>query len=222
LVSKVIIHISAFGRHFYVIYDVCWLTGINGPLSQLLGPLFPGRQVHMKARKSGMAEPTSYALQALTPIDAPALQALFDCCADFFELAEGEPVPPDAGHNIFTEGPPDWPLDDKFIFGVACGEAGLAAVLEGMWNYPEAGVGWIGLLLLDPASRGQGLGRWCSAAFDDLARQRGCTAAMLGVVEQNLPAQAFWSCMGYETVRVTEPQSMGNKIQRVIIMRKPL
>ncbi len=170
-----------------------------------------------------MAETPIYELKTLTPAtDAPALQALFDRCADFFELAEGEPVPPDAGHNIFTEGPPDRSLDDKFVMGVYCGEAGLAGVLEGMWNYPDPGTGWIGLLLLDPERRGQGLGRWCCAAFDELARQQGCKDAMLGVVEQNLPALAFWGSVGYETVRVTEPQSMGNKIQRVIIMRKTL
>jgi GNAT superfamily N-acetyltransferase len=93
-------------------------------------------------------------------------------------------------------------------------------VLEGMWGYPESGICWIGLLLFTPERRGQGIGRQLMAGFEDYARTHGCQAIMLGVVEENSGAFAFWQSLGFVLQRQTEPRPFGKKLQRVNVMQK--
>ena len=45
---------------------------------------------------------------------------------------------------------------------------------------------------------------------------------MLGVVEESERAYRFWSKMGFEFVRETEPRPFKNKTQTVRIMRREL
>ncbi|MHA7850628.1 GNAT family N-acetyltransferase [Roseovarius sp.] len=53
-------------------------------------------------------------------------------------------------------------------------------------------------LATDPASRRQGLGRACLAAFEDEARRRGAVQAFLEVAETNGAAVALYLAAGYQ------------------------
>jgi GNAT superfamily N-acetyltransferase len=155
-------------------------------------------------------------------IHRAAVQALLERGADYARLVEGQDPGPDAARELFTDGPPGHPLEDKFVIGLFDPPDALIAVLEGMRDYPDPGVWWIGLMLLDPAWRGRGLGAQLYRAFEAYAGEGGATALGLGVVEANAGARRFWERVGFAATRVTEPRRFGAREHAVIVMRRAL
>ena len=150
------------------------------------------------------------------------LQRLFDQCADFALLVEGEGVNPSAAQEIFQLLPAGKSLTDKFLYGILDRNQAVVGVLEGICDYPDKTSWWIGLLMLAPEVRRHGLGRKIIDAFSEYVRSNQGTAIMLGVVEENQVAYRFWQGLGFELVRHTEPRQFGRKIQKVYIMRRNL
>jgi GNAT superfamily N-acetyltransferase len=171
------------------------------------------------------ASPTTDSPVSARPLtverDAQALQALYDRCVDFALLSDGEPAAPTAGRNEFTAVPEGWTLADKFVFGVFAAER-LIAVIEGIRHYPEPGSYWLGLLLLDPDHRRQGLGSASYRAFESWARAEGAGEIQLTVIEDNAPALAFWSRMGFARVHTSEPKRHGKRVYAKHFMSKAL
>ncbi len=163
-----------------------------------------------------------YSVHRLRGEDVQALQTLYEACLDYMLLADGHPAGPHAAEEELKEVPPGRSADDKFMFGIVDSRNGLAGVLDVVRGYPEEGVWWIGLLLLLPGVRSQGVGQKVLDGFSEYVRGSGGNAILLGVVEENERAHRFWSKMGFELVRETEPQQMGNKTQTVRIMRREI
>jgi ribosomal protein S18 acetylase RimI-like enzyme len=150
------------------------------------------------------------------------LQRLFDKCADYVMLVDGETVSPPAAQEVFQSGPPGRSLRDKFLYGLLDRDGEIVGVLEGLRHYPDETIWWIGLLMLAPEVRGYGLGRKLVQGFCEYARSEQGTAVMLGVVEENRAAYRFWQQLGFELVRQTEPRPFGKKTQAVYVMRRAL
>lgn len=165
---------------------------------------------------------SGYTLRSLLDADIPVLQRLYEACADFVLLVDGTRVSPTAAEETFRDGPPGRSLDDKFLYGLFDGQGEMAAVLEGTRGYPDEGTWWIGLLMLAPGVRGQGLGCRLVSGFAGYAAGQGAAALMLGVVEENQAALAFWQRMGFTIQSKTEPRPFGEKLQCVYRMRRSL
>jgi ribosomal protein S18 acetylase RimI-like enzyme len=163
-----------------------------------------------------------YFICRLVPEQAEPLQRLFDQCADFAMLVEGEDVSPFAAQEIFHSAPAGKSISDKFLYGLLDSRGTIVGVLEGMQHYPDKDTWWIGLLLLAPGVRGRGLGRKIMEAFSEYVFSKQGTFIMLGVVEENQTAYRFWHQLGYELVRQTEPRTFGRKTQKVYVMRRGL
>ena len=163
-----------------------------------------------------------YIVRRLKPDDAVILQWLFDRCPDYAEIVEGEGVSPAASEELFQSFPPGGSFSNKLVTGIFHHRGEIDGVLEGMRHYPEENIGWIGLLLLAPDIRNQGMGRSLLEAFIDYARGNGGKAVMLGVVEDNRCAYRFWSQNGFDLVRKTEPRLFGKKNQPVFVMRRKI
>ena len=161
-----------------------------------------------------------YSVHRLELADAPALQQLLEKSADYALLVEGEYPSPTAAQEVFTAGPPDKSLDDKFVFGFIDCQKAVVGLLEGMRDYPTPATWWIGLFLLAPEIRGHGIGRRLLGSFLKYAASHGATAVMLGVVEENSRARQFWQRSGFEFVRKTEPRQFGQKMQAVYVLRQ--
>jgi ribosomal protein S18 acetylase RimI-like enzyme len=161
-----------------------------------------------------------YSVRALDHGDCPALQRLCERCADYTWIVEGRPVSPTAAEDILHDLPPGRSPEDKFIFGLVDREGEIAGVMEGIVDYPEKTIWWIGLLMLAPETRGQGIGRILVDAFAQSVSHQGGTGIMLGVVDENTDALRFWQSLDFEVVRVTEPRLFGQKIQPVIGMKR--
>ena len=163
-----------------------------------------------------------FSVHQLTPEDSGSIQTLFENCLDFMLLVDGRPAGNDAAEETFQDLPPGKSLQDKFVFGIFDRQHKLVGLLEVVRGYPDNITWWIGLLLLSPESRSQGLGKQVLEGFVKYVSSNGGQVIMLGVVEENQRAYSFWESTGFEFVRKTEPKQFGNKIQTVSIMRRSL
>jgi ribosomal protein S18 acetylase RimI-like enzyme len=161
-----------------------------------------------------------YSARRLAPDDAQNLQRLLEQCADYTEIVEGTGVSPAAAQELFQELPPGRTFSDKLVMGIINRVGDIIGVLDGMRNYPENNIWWIGLLMFSPDSRCQGLGRMVVEGFVENVRGQGGRAVMLGVVEDNRRAYSFWSQNGFELVRKNEPRTFGKKVQSVFVLQR--
>ncbi len=158
----------------------------------------------------------------ITPEDMPALQALLERAADYYHLVENRPPGPDAALTLVNDGPPGWGRENKILIGIFGNDGTLAAVLEGMRHYPRDFIYWIGLLLVDPARRGQGLGERIMTEFEGWARSQGARQIRLGVVDVNEKAMRFWRRIGFEPVDKKGTLYLGQQEHVVYRMKKKL
>jgi ribosomal protein S18 acetylase RimI-like enzyme len=168
-------------------------------------------------------EDPDYSVRLLRyPEDAESLQRLFEQCADYVMITEGQGVSPSAAHETFEDAPPGRSLDDKFVYGLLDRNENILGLLEGMRYYPDEATWWIGLFMLSPDVRGHGLGRKVVDGFSDYVHKNHGASIMLGVVEENQSAYDFWQRLGFEFVRKTEPRPFGRKTQSVYVMQRVL
>lgn len=141
--------------------------------------------------------------------DTAAFQALCDACADYHLLIEGQPAGPDEARRQMEELPLGKTQEDKFYFGLFTPRPRLCAALELLRNFREPGEWYLGLLMLEPAVRGRGLGARMLRAAEDWARSQGAWRMRLACAEQNEGGRRFWERQGYRADRVFPPRRMG-------------
>ncbi|HEY6138487.1 MAG TPA: GNAT family N-acetyltransferase [Thermoanaerobaculia bacterium] len=129
--------------------------------------------------------------------DAPQVQRLFERCADFFVLTEGEPPAPDLAEKELTFAIPGSSADDTACFGVFDGDR-LTAFALLLPEPRKPSEWWLGLLLLDPAERSRGLGPRIHKELVEWLAEQGATKLWIAVLAQNEAAERFWRRIGYE------------------------
>jgi len=174
----------------------------------------------MKTETAFDIDSQDYSVHQLLLEDSGAIQELYEKCLDYMLLVDGHPAGPNSGEEEFQDAPPGKSFDDHFVFGIINQQNKLVGLLDVLRWYPDETSWWIGLLLFVPEVRSQGIGQKVLQGFTEYVRGSGARAIMLGVVDENKLAYKFWSRMGFEFVRKTEPQQFGNKTQTVIIMRR--
>ncbi len=120
--------------------------------------------------------------------------------------------------------PPDDAFVDEIFHGVPPGISPEAIIALGLWHgpaldgvaslafgWPEPADAYLGLMLLDPQARGQGLGPHLLAAAKDQARARGARRMLLAVLEENPRGRAFWKSMGFAHLLTAPPARIGAK-----------
>jgi len=156
----------------------------------------------------------------LTAADVARLQGLYEACAEFTILVEGEPPGPRAAADDMTALPPGSRPEDKHVFGLADAGGRLVAMLEAIRDYPEPGTWWIGLMLVDPSRRRGGLGAAFHAGFERWVGEQGCHRIALGVVSANTGGLSFWRRLGFDQERTVEAQSFGRLTHDVHVLTK--
>lgn len=157
-----------------------------------------------------------YKIRPLSDSHESEMQALCERCSDHWELHEGR-MPEDAWHTILSDLPPAKSPEDKFLFGVYNENNVLIAVIDILKDYKEPGEWMIGLLMIDPGERGNGLGRKLHDDIKTWVSEKGGRLLRIGVVEENYRGYKFWHEMGYfETGSVK--MTYGKKEHTVILM----
>jgi ribosomal protein S18 acetylase RimI-like enzyme len=129
--------------------------------------------------------PESIQIRPAFPVDAESLVRLINVA---FRVEQ----PFIEGDRVDAEGVRSYMAKGKFL--VAGNSAGLAACV-----YVElrSDHGYLGLLGVDPARQGTGLGRKMMDAAEDFFRKAGCQAVDLRVISARTPLPAFYRHLGY-------------------------
>ena len=150
-------------------------------------------------------------LRLLDPVaDFEAVVAVYDRSMDFVRLERGDCAPEDAAHAFFDERPPkDGVRCDKM--GVVGADGGLDGLVDLAFDYPDAGDVFLGLLMLMPQARGAGLGGDILERVKTIARDAGARRLLLGVLDDNPRARAFWQRQGFGLEATRGPFAFGTR-----------
>ena len=168
-------------------------------------------------------------IRTLDPIaDFDAVTDLHARARDYWVLADG-PIDPAAAKPLidpslkatefFTEAPPGGDPATSLHLGQFSGNT-LVGMAELAFGFPEPQDAYLGLMLLDPAMRGKGLGPHLLAHVETLAREAHAPALFLAVLQANPRGRAFWERMGFTaTGRSSTDDTTGHILHRLM---KPL
>jgi GNAT superfamily N-acetyltransferase len=160
---------------------------------------------------------------ALGPTDAGALQAFYQANPEYYLTVEGEPPAADAAHETFDSRPPaGWPYERKWVLGFRAEEGDLVGMADLLSNLFIDGVWHIGLFIVATRLHGTGAARVLYDGLEAWMVERGALWSRLGVVIGNARAERFWERLGYVDVRRREGLAMGQRINAIRVMVKPL
>lgn len=153
--------------------------------------------------------------------DLPLVAAFVPRVADYVRLETGTDPKDGLAEEFFAETPPGGRVDDLAHLGLFDG-SDLVGVASMAFGYPEAGDGYLGLMLVDGARRGQGLGPILLDAVLQAARDREAPRLYLGVLDANPRARAFWERHGFRHVLTKPGVAFGDRLHDVHRMVRPL
>ena len=164
----------------------------------------------------------SYGIKCLSPDDAAQLQTLFDQCADFFIMTNGAPAKATAAAEEFTDVPEGKTPEDVRAWGLVDDRDRLAGTIIGVQGYPNSQTWWVGLMLLAPEQRGQGLGGSFYQAFEQWVAHQGYRFISLCAIAPNTVGRHFWQRLGFEKIRQVSARPYGTQIHDVHVYRRRL
>ena len=146
----------------------------------------------------------------LTEHDVGDVADLYARCTDYFMLQDGEPATPADALDLFRDVPEEKSAADQIVMGWR-GENGLIAVAAVLRDYPSDGVWYFGFMIVDPAARGQGLGRSVYGMIEQWVADRGAQEIRLAVLEANETAERFWRSLSYRELRRVGPDTFKSR-----------
>lgn len=139
-----------------------------------------------------------YTTRLLEPSDLRALQALFERSTDYFELVTGAPPRRDEAAQAYVAGPPTKQVHAKRIIGIFAGGQALVGVIDALTDWPHTATWSMGILLIDPAHRRQGLGTAVLHAYEQWAKSCGARRLRTAVVAHHDSGIRFLERAGYQ------------------------
>ncbi len=153
--------------------------------------------------------------------DRTLVAAFFREASDYIAVERGPGEHPEVTQEFFTDAPPGCDPAASLRLGLFDG-ARLIALAETSFGYPEADDAFIGLMIVSPAARGTGAGPRLLNHIEAAARTRASKALCLAVLEANPRGRAFWERMGFITLLMGRPVTLGSRTQMARRMGKNL
>jgi ribosomal protein S18 acetylase RimI-like enzyme len=160
-------------------------------------------------------------VERLTTKDAPALQALVEACGDYYQLVYGQPAPKSEAELLMAELPRGKTLADKFMFGIF-ERTQLTGVVDLVRDFRRVREWYLGLLLLEPATRQRGRGTMVLEEVLSWLRGEGADSLRLAVAEQNQRALRFWQRHGFRLDHKSEPRQLGARLTVLLELGREL
>ncbi|MGB6168698.1 MAG: GNAT family N-acetyltransferase [Geitlerinemataceae cyanobacterium] len=176
----------------------------------------------MKNTKDFFLKSPGYFVKRLTRKDTHLLQGLYDRCAEFFILTDGLAPSPTAADEEFDDVPEGKTAEDVYIFGLFDSRNNLLGEISAVRHYPDVQTWWIGLMMLDPEYRGQGLGADFFRGFEHWVSAQGISQISLVAIEANETGLQFWKRMGFEAIRKTPPRQYKAKTHAVYVLSRAI
>ena len=161
----------------------------------------------------------AYHTHLLAPEDLGDLQSLFERAADYFEIATGRAPAGDEAQRAFVAGPPTKSVKEKRVIGIFRQQE-LVGVLDALTDWPAEGVWTLGMLLLDPAVRGDGLGGATLAAYEAWAQGQGAQSHRTAVVAHHAPGLRFLERAGFQREQTMPDYDAGGRRAEVVFLVK--
>jgi GNAT superfamily N-acetyltransferase len=155
--------------------------------------------------------------------DLPMLQRFFEANPEYHRLVTGQPPAADAAHEIFVGVPPDWmPYARKWLLGLFDEAGALLGLADIITDLLAPGVWHLGLFVVATPLHGTGMAMACYGRLESWMRDQGARWLRLGVVMGNARAERFWERAGYVDTRLRHGVEMGERINTLRVMMKPL
>ncbi|MCX4880482.1 MULTISPECIES: GNAT family N-acetyltransferase [unclassified Streptomyces] len=154
-------------------------------------------------------------VRELRPKDEPGVTALFASCEDYFVAATGSPALPGDVQSLYYALPDGADFDQKRLLVMCRGEriVGLVDVVD---RHPDAGSCSVGMFLVAPQARREGLGASVAGRLIEEAAGRGMRTVAATCPGQWEPGLGFLRSLGFE-VRVPqapEGETLGNRTRQ--------
>ena len=163
------------------------------------------------------------AVRALQPSEVPALQALFDAHAEYFQAVNGRPARPDEAQQEFAERPPPHlPWRRHHHTGAFDADGALVGTLVFTEGLVDPQVCHLGLFWLMTPLHGRGLAAPLHEAWAGWARAQGARWLRLSVIAGNARAETFWARRGYTEVRRRNGIDTGGRLNDARVMIRAL
>ena len=150
--------------------------------------------------------------------DFDAVLAMLERCSDFFDLS-GVPITAELLRQDMAELPPRCAPGQKHYMAL-WKDGAPWMVLDLVEGYPRPKTLFVGLFVMDPALRRQGVGRAVMTALLKAARGAGFDRARLACLLNNPNGHAFWQAMGFRDLR--QDTLLGEHADPVWIMERLL
>jgi ribosomal protein S18 acetylase RimI-like enzyme len=157
------------------------------------------------------------------PDELRALQRTMESDEGFAVGVTGHPPGPADAQSTLMFVPEARSPDDKAAFGIWADDQ-LVGILDLPLRYPDEEIVYVGLLLVDRARQGQGIGTAACQALDREVATRWPWARRLrlSVVRTNDQVLGFWRRMGFAETGEVRPYRYDKLESEVILMDKPV
>ncbi|MTI67863.1 MAG: GNAT family N-acetyltransferase [Firmicutes bacterium] len=142
-----------------------------------------------------------YRIKSLTIENIKLVESLCEKCSDYYILHDGILPSKKETKEILTALPPNKNYDDKFVLGVFKYNNKLIGIIDIIKDFPVIGEWMLGLMLIDPEERGNGLGKMIHKELVQWTINLGSKSLRIGVIEDNHKGIKFWSNLGYTKIK---------------------
>jgi ribosomal protein S18 acetylase RimI-like enzyme len=157
------------------------------------------------------------------PEELRALQRVMESDEGFALRVTGHPPGPADAQSTLMFVPEGRSPDDKVAFGVWADDE-LVGLFDLLLRYPDEETVYLGLLLVDHARQGQGIGTAACQALDRevAARWPWARRLRLSVVRTNDQVLGFWRRMGFTETGEVRPYRYDKLGSEAVLMDKPV
>lgn len=142
-----------------------------------------------------------YNISSLCVDNHKIVEKLCEKCSDYYILHNGTLPSQEDIYDIFTALPENKRYKDKFVLGIYKPDNELVGIVDIVKNFPNVGEWMLGLMLIDPKERGNGLGKVVHEALVEWSINLGGKSFRIGVIEDNHTGINFWSSLGYTKIK---------------------
>ncbi|BEP28158.1 GNAT family N-acetyltransferase [Helicovermis profundi] len=159
----------------------------------------------------------NYTLRLLNDEYLEEIQNLCNNCSDYYLLDKGSVADSDAAQKILEALPNGKTYDDQFNLGIFNKSNSLIGLINIIKDYPYSNVWMLGLLMIDPSERNNGLGKLIHKEIVNIVKEENANKIRIGVLKDNINALKFWNSIGYKLEKETEIDRGNNIIKKVLV-----
>jgi GNAT superfamily N-acetyltransferase len=152
-------------------------------------------------------------VREMRPEDEAGVGRLFAACADYFTAATGTQALPADVQSLYYALPEGADFEQKRLLVVCRGADGVVGLVDVVDRYPDAGSCSVGVFLLAPGARRQGIGTGVARRLAEEAAGRGMRTVLATCPADWEPGMGFLRGLGFEIGTSAAPPgaTVGNR-----------